>query len=144
MERREKAKEKKVKRKRNEPLTRPTVPNPAHNCFPPRGPKSFFPTAHALLCHVGPPSPLLIQSALACHLWLVGPTGRKRPAREIGGLRQQPCAADQQEITRLCSASLRPRPTDRWGLVSRCFTLPDRADSAGETSVAEPEILVFC
>ena len=45
---------------------------------------------------------------------------------------------------RLCSASLRPRSTDRWGLVSKCFTLPDRADSMGATSVAEPEILVFC
>ena len=30
--------------------------------------------------------------------WLVGPTGRKCRARGNGGLRQQPCAADQLEI----------------------------------------------
>jgi hypothetical protein len=61
LERREKTKEKKVKRKRNEPLTGPTVPNPAHNCFPPRGPNSFFPPrAHCSVSrgpHVIPRAP---------------------------------------------------------------------------------------
>jgi hypothetical protein len=51
-----------------------------------------------LYWRVGPPSRSPMLRAMACYLWLAGPTGRRRRARGFGGLRQQPCAADQPII----------------------------------------------
>jgi hypothetical protein len=62
-----KTKEKKVKRKRNEPLTRPTVPNPAHFCFPQRGQPSSAPRAARAVAW-DPPGGLSLALALSIPL----------------------------------------------------------------------------